>query len=443
MAKTAPSTAELPKGDTRWFTHDRFGMFIHWGLYSQGARHEWLMHNEQIPVEDYERQYLKRFDPDLYDPEAWADAAANAGMKYFVITTKHHEGFCLWDSRHTDYKATNTAARRDLLRPMVDAFRARGVRVGFYYSLLDWHHPQNTIDDRIGPYRARSEEERARMNKGRAQAKYARYMRDQVTELLTGFGQVDVMWFDFSYPDKDRPADFTKGKGRLAWESEKLYKLVRRLQPSVIVDNRLDLPGAWDVMTPEQFQPREWVTVDGERVVWEACQTFSGSWGYHRGEADWRDTDQLIRTLIDCVSKGGNLLLNVGPTGRGEFDARALDRLTGIGAWMKRHNRSIYGCTEAPAGVRTPEDCRLTYNPATGRLYVHVFAWPYMQLYIDGLGGKVEYAQFLHDASQLTLGLDDWRSHQAGASNRPDTLVVNLPQKRPDAAVPVIELFLK
>ena len=320
---------------------------------------------------------------------------------------------------------------------------AQGIRIGIYYSLLDWHHPHNVIDNRIGPYRATSDAERATLNTGRIQSKYAKYMRDQVTELLTQFGKIDVLWFDFSYPDKDNPGDFTKGKNHLAWESEKLYKLVRKLQPGVIVDNRLDLPGAWDVMTPEQFQPREWVTVEGERVVWEACQTFSGSWGYHRSESDWRDADQLIRTLIDCTSKGGNLLLNVGPTARGEFDARALDRLSAIGDWMKRHNRSIYGCTEAPAEIKTPENCRLTYNPTTKRLYVHVFAWPYMQLFVDGLGGQVEYAQFLHDASQLTLGLDDWRTHQMGANKNENTCIINLPQKSPEVAVPVIELFLK
>jgi alpha-L-fucosidase len=445
MAQIAPSIKGLPKGDTKWFTHDRFGMFIHWGLYSQGARHEWLMNNEQIPVEEYERLYFKRFDPDLYQPEAWAKAAADAGMRYFVITTKHHEGFCLWDSKHTDYKATKTAARRDLLRPMVEAFRAQGIRVGLYYSLLDWHHPHNVIDSQIGPYRAKSDEERAKMNQGRVQAKYAKYMRDQVTELLTRFGQIDIIWFDFSYPNKDNPDDFTKGKGHLAWESEKLYKLVRRLQPNVIVDNRLDLPGAWDVMTPEQFQPREWVTVDGERVVWEACQTFSGSWGYHRSESDWRDADQLIRTLIDCTSKGGNLLLNVGPTGRGEFDARALARLSDIGTWMKRHSRSIYGCTEAPTGIQTPENCRLTYNPKTKRLYVHVFAWPYGQIYIDGLSpDQVEYVQLLNDASQVTVGLSGWVAQQGVAIQKANSCVINLPQqKKPDVAVPVLEIFLK
>ena len=145
--------ATLPHGDTGWFVRDRFGMFIHWGLYSQGARHEWLMNNEKIPIEEYERRYFKSFDPDLYNPEVWAAAAANAGMKYSVITTKHHEGFCLWDTQQTAYKAPNTAARRDLIRPWVDAFRGQGLRTGFYYSLLDWHHPHYVIDNRIGPYR--------------------------------------------------------------------------------------------------------------------------------------------------------------------------------------------------------------------------------------------------------------------------------------------------
>lgn len=445
MTKIADGIKGLPKGDTKWFTHDRFGMFIHWGLYAQGARHEWLMAREAMPVEEYKRRYFKRFDPDLYDPKVWARAAANAGMKYFVVTTKHHEGFCLWDSRYTDYKATNTAAGRDLLRPMVEAFREEGIKVGFYYSLIDWHHPEMIIDMKRGPYRDLPQEEMAAMNKGRDQKKYAEYMRNQVTELLTEFGEVDALWFDFSYPDKDEPADFVKGKGHLAWESEELYKLVRKLNPNIVVNNRLDLDGSWDIMTPEQFQPREWVTVDGERVVWEACQTFSGSWGYHRSESDWRSSDQLIRTLIDCTSKGGNLLLNVGPTARGEFDERALDRLSGIGKWMKYHSRSIYGCTEAPEGVVPDNDCRLTYNPLTNRLYVHLFAWPYKRLYVDGIGDRVEYAQFLHDASELPVGLAPWHYGQAGMAPRAAAVscVIDLPQGKPSVEVPVIELFLK
>jgi len=421
-------------GDTSWFVHDRFGLFIHWGLYAQGARHEWLMHNEQIPVKEYERKYFKRFDPDLYDPNQWAAAAAGAGMKYFVVTTKHHEGFCLWDSKVTDYKATNTAAKRDLLKPMVEAFRDHGLRTGFYHSLIDWHHDQFILDPHIGPYRAHAEREK--MNKKRQQANYAAYLNSQVTELLTEFGDVDILWCDFSYPKPDG-----SGKGRKDWDSENLYKTIRKLQPKVILNDRLDLDGGWDVKTPEQAQPRGWVMHNGKPVVWEACQTFSGSWGYHRDEQSWRSTEQLIHTLIDCVSKGGNLLLNVGPTGRGEFDERAMDRLQSIGVWMRRHGRSIYGCTQAPDAFKTPQDCRLTYNPDTRRLYVHILAWPYKHLHLDGFAGKVEYAQLLNDASEVGMGLDAWHAGQIGAGK--ETLTLVLPQQKPNVVVPVVELFLK
>ncbi len=427
-------------GDTSWFTHDRFGLFIHWGLYALGARHEWLKHREEIACDEYDRRYFRHFEPDLYDPDAWASAAAAAGMKYFVVTTKHHEGFCLWDSKLTDYKAPNTPAGRDLLRPMVEAFRSRGLRVGFYHSLIDWHHEHYVIDPHIGPYRNLPEAERARMNQGRDQMRYAEYLHGQTRELLSEYGPVDIMWFDFSYPRDDG-----QGKGRDDWRSQELVKLVRELAPRVILNDRLDLPleaGAGDIKTPEQAQPRAWVRVNGTPVVWEACQTFSGSWGYHRDEQSWRSTEELIRTLIDCVSKGGNLLLNVGPTGRGEFDERALDRLAGIGQWMKRHGRSIYGCTQAPEELPTPQDCRLTYNPEKKRLYVHVFAWPYKHLHLDGpaFARRVEYAQLLHDASEVRLGLDDWHAGQLEAG---DALTLTLPQVRPNVTVPVVELFLK
>jgi alpha-L-fucosidase len=256
-----------------------------------------------------------------------------------------------------------------------------------------------------------------------------------------------VLWFDFSFPvgeGRDR-LNFALGKGREAWESEKLLEVIRTLQPNVLLDNRLDLPGvesSWDFATPEQAQPRKWVEINGQRVVWEACQTFSGSWGYHRDEQSWRSTDELIRTLIDCVSKGGNLLLNVGPTGRGEFDERALDRLNGIGEWMKRHDRSIYGCTEAPAEFTCPRDCRLTYNPERKRLYIHLFAYPYKHLHLEGaFADRVEYAQFLNDASEIKMGIDDWHAKQLGGAGK--TMTLNLPQVKPNVAIPVIELGLK
>ncbi|MFW6155399.1 MAG: alpha-L-fucosidase [Planctomycetota bacterium] len=428
MLETIPTP-----GDTSWFTHDRFGLFIHWGLYALAARHEWVKSHEQMTDEQYAR-YFERFDPDLYDPRAWARAAREAGMKYFVVTTKHHEGFCLWDSTLTDYKAPNTSAGRDLLRPMVEAFRDEGLRVGFYHSLIDWHHPDYVIDPYNHPQKTHPERER--MNAGRDQANYADYLHGQVRELLTEFGPIDILWTDFSFAT-DQP----EGKGRDAWRSEELYAMIRELQPNIILNDRLDLDEGWDIKTPEQYQPRGWFRVDGRPVVWEACQTFSGSWGYHRDEATWKSPEQLVRMLIDTVSTGGNLLLNVGPTARGEFDGRALERLSAMGGWMKRHSRAIYGCTQAPDEFRTPRDCRLTYNPETRRLYVHVFAWPTRLLHLNGFAGRVKYAQLLHDGSEVLFGLSREATVQR-VDMGTDTVTLRLPVRKPDVVVPVIELFL-
>jgi len=464
-----PDNLRNTVGDTDWFQHDRFGLFIHWGLYALAARHEWVKSREQIPDDVYDAKYFKHFDPDLYDPEQWAAAASNAGMKYFVVTTKHHEGFCLWDSKLTEYKAPNTPAGRDLLRPMVDAFRAQNMRVGFYHSLIDWHHEKYIIDGQNHPRRGelkrtgevdgmlaqaggdqgKAVEAKGDPNQGRDQNAYAKYLRGQVKELLSEFGDVDILWFDFSWnTEKAREAglDFTLGKGREAWDSENLYRMIREMRSDIVLNDRLDLPHipeAWDVKTPEQAQPLGWVTVDGQPVVWEACQTFSGSWGYYRDEFTWRSVKQLLQTLIDCVSKGGNLLLNVGPTGRGEFDARALDRLSGMGEWMKRHDRSIYGCTQAPAEFATPQDCRLTYHPQKKRLYVHVLSWPYKHLHLTGkaFADRVEYAQLLHDASEVPMKMDSWHARQLVIGE--DVLTLTLPQTEPNVAIPVVELFLK
>ncbi|MEW6356599.1 MAG: alpha-L-fucosidase [Planctomycetota bacterium] len=428
-------TPEPTPGDTSWFVHDRFGLFIHWGTYALAARHEWVKSREQILTAQY-MKYFNHFDPDLYNPDEWADAAANAGMKYFVITTKHHEGFCLWDTKLTDYKATKTPYGKDLLKPMVDAFRARGMKVGFYHSLLDWHHPDYTAD-RCHPMR--DNKEYLEQDKKRDLKKYAKYLHGQTKELLTKFGKVHIIWFDFSI--KASPPFEAKGKD--VWQSEKLIKLVRKLQPGILINDRLEIDQ--DIKTPEQFMPREWVRVNGKAVVWEACHTFSGSWGYYRDEETWKSVDQLVKMLIECVSKGGNLLLNVGPTGRGEFDERALDRLAGMGEWMKRHGRSIYGCTQAPAEYKCPEDCRYTYNPDTKRLYLHVFSWPFKHIHLDGMAEKVQYAQLLNDASELKMIRRSPQAEYGSMSQEAaaNLLTLEIPVKKPNAAVPVIELFLK
>ena len=422
----------------KWWTEARFGLFIHWGLYALPARHEWVKSREKMTDEAYAK-YFDHFDPDLYDPRAWARAAREAGMKYFVVTTKHHDGFCLWDSELTDYKVTNTPCGRDLIGPLVEAMRAEGLRVGFYHSLLDWHHPEYTVDAHHPRRDDKAFVEKAR---GRDLTKYAAYLHGQVRELLTGFGRIDTLFMDYSFPGPG-------GKGRREWRSEELIRMIRELQPGLIVNDRLDLldvPGGWDYRTPEQFMPREWVKVDGKPVPWETCQTFSGSWGYHRDESSWKSVRQLVVMLIETVSKGGNLLLNVGPTARGEFDDRALDRLRGIGRWMARNSRSIYGCTQAPAEFGKPAGALLTYHPGTGRLYVHVLEWPLGVLALDGLAGRVEYAQLLHDGSEVAFtekgGSTGFLPGERGREGE-NTLTLRLPVVKPDVEVPVVELYLK
>ncbi len=420
-------------GDTSWFVHDRFGMFIHWGLYALAARHEWIKNRERLTDEDYQ-PYFDHFNPDLYDPEAWAAAARDAGMKYVVLTSKHHEGFCLWDTQQTDYKATNTPYGRDLIKPFAEAFRAAGLRVGFYYSLLDWHHPDFPID---GVHPLRDREDVAQLNQGRDIRKYAAYMREQVRELLTNYGQINIIWYDFSYPGLNHRG--LPGKGRNDWESEQLLELTRELQPNIMVNNRLDLPREQaDVHTPEQIQPREWVHVDGKPVVWEACQTFSGSWGYHRDETTWKSPEQLIEMLINTVATGGNLLMNVGPTGRGTFDYRALDALHVYADWMKLHSRAIYGCTQSE--FPAPSGCRFTQNG--NRLYLHIFDWPFRHVYLDGLVGKVRYAQLLNDASEVKLIAPNRSASHIEPDVPEGSLLLELPVRKPNVVVPVVELFL-
>ena len=421
-------------------------MFIHWGLYAMPARHEWVKTREQIPEKHYDL-YFKHFNPDLFDPKTWAAKAREAGMKYVVLTTKHHEGFCLWDSQYTDYKVTNTPAGRDVLREFVDAFRAEGIKIGFYYSLIDWHHPDFTIDNchplRILPKAEdktwdedlvkRYEE----LNKGRDMNIYRQYIKDQVRELLTNYGQIDIMWFDYSYPGPT-------GKGHKDWDSEGLLKLAKSLQPNIIVDSRLDLmdvPGGWDFVTPEQYKAREWPTVRGQRVPWETCQTFSGSWGYYRDEETWKSMPQLIELLSETVSKGGNLILNVGPTARGEFDGRAKKCLDGFAKWMHWNARSIYGCGAAPEGFVAPNGTLLTYNPERNRLYVHLLDYPTGFLNVP-FADRIEYAQFLHDGSEIKLKLAP-AVHAAEGSHYENAGGLILPVIKPDVTIPVVEIFLK
>ena len=429
FAQLNAETAEQKSKRMEWWTDARFGMFIHWGLYALPARHEWVKNNERMTNEQYQK-YFEEFNPDLFNPKEWARMAKEAGMKYVVLTAKHHEGFCQFDSKFTDYKSTNTPFGRDVVREYVDALRAEGLKVGFYYSLIDWHHPDYTIDQ-MHPQRQESDSAYARLNKNRDMSKYREYLKNQVRELLTNYGEISVIWFDFSFPGKH-------GKDHNDWGSEDLLKMVRTLQPGIIIDDRLDLKdkdGGWDFESPEQYKVEKWPERNGKKIAWETCQTFSGSWGYYRDENTWKSTPQLLELLIESVSKGGNLLLNVGPTARGVFDFRAQDRLKAMGEWMKYNNRSIYNCTEAPAEFVAPANTLLTYNPKTNRLYIHLLSYPMGNLVLKNMGDKVKYIQFLHDASEIKF--------HAARGEAKNNLNLELPVQKPPVEIVVLEVILK
>ena len=432
----------------RWFTQDRFGMFIHWGLYSIPARGAWTKTNEKLNDEQYD-VYFPEFNPDLYDPHQWAQMARKAGMKYVVMTAKHHEGFCMWDTKYTDYKVTNTPAGRDLLREYVEAFRAEGLKVGFYYSLIDWHHPSFTVD-KLHPLRPADEDNPAAyapLNKGRDMNVYRQYIKDQVRELLTGYGKIDIIWFDYSY------TYLNPGKGRKDWDSEGLIKLVRELQPQILINNRADLKEfswGWDFQTPEQYRVKSNPTANGRKAYWETCHTMNGEWGYNPtpgqtnpagGNASrygWKTVPQLLEILVETVSRGGNLILNVGPNARGEIDAPSQERLDAIADWMRLNSKSIYGCTEAPDCFPVPDHCMLTYNPTTNRLYIHLVDYPTGSLDID-FGDKVKFARFLHDGSEVKV-----KTKVRGQGKDAVTVVsLALPMVQPDVVNPVIEVVLK
>lgn len=365
-----------------WFQEARFGMFIHWGIYAIPARGEWIRCNERISVEDYQ-QYFDEFDPVDYDPKAWAKAAKEAGMRYAVLTAKHHDGFCLFDSQHTDYKATKTKAGRDLVREYVDAFRAEGLKVGFYYSTIDWHHPDFPhFGDRQHPMRDNPAFRDVKHNFDN----YLDYMHAQVKELVTNYGQIDILWFDFSY-------DHLHGE---AWRATELVNMVRTYQPDVIIDNRLEASGegfgslitehpnvySGDFLSPEQIiPPHGIVNYKGDPMAWEACVTMNNNWGFHGTDKHFKPAPMLIRKLVECVSKGGNLLLNVGPDARGRIPEQSLTALAEIGRWMRDNKDSIYGC--GIADIENPDFGRVTKKG--NKLYFHIFDNPIGYLPLVGV----------------------------------------------------------
>src|SRR5690625_1597613 len=286
MAHQNAAHHPAPSQRTGWFTHDRFGLFVHFGLYSVAARHEWVMTREKIAVEDYQR-YAEVFDPDRFDAVALAREAKDAGMRYAVLTAKHHEGFALWDSAASDYNAMRYCGR-DLVAEFLEAMRAEGLKVGLYFSVIDWHHEDFTIDYH---HPLRDEPDVAERTASRHMDTYRQFLHAQVREVLTGYGRLDYLFYDFTYvADHNQMA----GKGPWDWDAEGLLAMTRELQPGIIVNDRLGIPG--DLVTPEQYQPSEpMADTHGAPVVWEACQTLNGTWGYDRDNTNVKSPGAVQR----------------------------------------------------------------------------------------------------------------------------------------------------
>lgn len=415
---------------TKWFQEARFGMFIHWGLYSIPAAGEWIMTNRQMTVEEY-KPYFAEFNPTKYNPRQWAKLAKKSGMKYAVMTAKHHDGFCLFDSAYTDYKSTNTKAGRDLIKEYIDAFRTEDIKIGLYYSLLDWHHEDYpAYGDRHHPMR----NNKAFKNKIHNFDNYVKYFHNQVKELVTGYGKIDIMWFDFSY-------DNMTGE---KWKATELVDMIRKYQPDIIIDNRLDdkksikkanlSPYTGDFDSPEQIIPPKGVLNENRNPVpWEACITLNNNWGYASMDKDYKSSKQVVRSLVECVSKNGNMILNVGPNAKGEIPKESVAILEEVGEWLDDNGDSIYGCKGSY--LPKPEWGRYTQNG--NLLYAHIYDRGIGHTNLNNLRGKIKKARLLKDCSEIKVEFP-WMAEEFEAD-----AFINLPSAiLPDEKDTVVELEL-
>src|SRR5262245_55552693 len=385
--QTQPSTATAPvlhasPEAVKWFREARFGMFIHWGVYSLLGRGEWVMNKEDIPISEYEK-LPSQFNPTQFNAHDWVKLAKDAGAKYITITSKHHDGFCLFDSKLTDYDVMSTPFKRDIMKELSEACRKAGIKMCWYHSIMDWHHPD---------YLPRREWE-TRPAAGADFDRYVAHLRGQVEELLTGYGDIGVMWFDGEWE-----STWTHAYGK------ELYALCRRLQPNVIVNNRVDtgrsgMAGlsagsdrAGDFGTPEQEIPKTGMP----GVDWETCMTMNDHWGYNSHDDRWKSSTELIRMLVDIASKGGNFLLNVGPTAEGLLPPPAVERLDAMGRWLDVNGESIYGTAANPGLELAWGRCTMRETGSGTRLFLHVFEWPKNgTLVVPGLGNAIERAWLL------------------------------------------------
>ena len=429
QSATVPAeTSEQRDARMKWWREARFGMFIHWGLYAIPAGEwkgqevkgigEWIMNHGHIPRADYER-LVGQFNPVKFDAKEFVRIAKDAGMKYIVITSKHHDGFALWDSKVSDYDIMATPFKRDILKDLADACSAQGIRLCFYHSIMDWHH-----DDAQGPRDPNYDN-----RKGEANPNWARYreqyLKPQLKELLTNYRDIGVMWFDGEWVP-----EWTEEQGK------DLYDFVKQLQPNIIINNRVgkgrkgmqgmskDPGAAGDFGTPEQEVP---ATGFPPGVDWESCMTMNDTWGFKKNDNNWKSDEKLIHTLIETASKGGNFLLNVGPTAAGEIPQPSVERLAAMGKWMTVNGEAIYGTTASPFATDMPWG-RATQKP--GKLFLHVMTWPAdAKLHVPITNMRRSYLLTRPDQALSTAG------GEAGVT-------ITLPAEMPDkvATVVVVEV---
>ncbi len=412
-----------------WWREARFGMFIHWGLYAipagewsgQTNHAEWIRTTAQIPLEEYDK-FVNQFNPVKYDAEEWVRIAKDAGMKYIVITSKHHDGFCLFDSKYTDYDVMSTPFQRDILKELAEACRREGIKMCWYHSIMDWHHSD---------YLPRRNWEKDRSSEGADFDRYVLYMKNQLKELVHNYGDIGVLWFD--------------GEWENTWNREygwDLYKYVMGLQPDIIINNRvgggragmqgLNKEGdyAGDFGTPEQEIPPTGLP----DVDWETCMTLNNHWGYNKHDDNWKSEEDLIQKLADIASKGGNFLLNVGPTAEGLIPGPSVERLKAMGEWMKIYGESIYGTQASPFKHLDWGRCTQKSIGENTRLYLHVFDWPEDgKLVVPGIFNQPEQARLLSDPDKEHIDV----------TRKEDAIIITVPQKEPHKINSVVVLDIK
>ncbi|MGN6180706.1 MAG: alpha-L-fucosidase [Mucilaginibacter sp.] len=442
LATGASAQKKLSRDERmKWWREARFGMFIHWGDYALWAgmykghevAHggEWIMNRAKIPVAEYQAA-AKKFNPVKYDPDAWVRMAKNAGMKYIVITAKHHDGFAMFKSNASKWNIVDaTDYGKDVLKPLAAACKKYGIKLGFYYSQAqDWNNPGGAVARKVAsdgwanPDSARIDAYTLAHNGHWDPYQTTASMSDyidrvsvpQVKELLTNYGDVAVLWWD-------TPTGMTD-------EFAEKLSAVLALQPNIITNDRLKRPNfPGDYKTPEQKIPNL-SELDGKD--WETCMTMNGTWGYKSYDNKWKTPETLIRNLVDIASKGGNYLLNVGPDAQGEFPQGSIDDLKAIGVWMKVNGESIYATTASPLAPLAWGRCTKKVSGDNTILYLSVFNWPVNgKLLVSGLNNQVVYAKLLANGKAL-------KSQIQG-----NDLAIDVPENAPDAIASVIKIEVK